>query len=63
MPFKSEAQRRWMHENNPKMAAQFEAETPKGARLPEKSKHPGALKTRALRAKSSLRPQRQSRGH
>jgi len=36
MPFKSEAQRKWMHKNKPKMAAEFEDATPKGANLPER---------------------------
>ena len=27
MPFKSEAQRRWMHSNKPEMAKRWEAET------------------------------------
>jgi len=31
MPFKSEAQRRWMWANDPVMAARWEAETPAGA--------------------------------
>ena len=34
MPFKSEAQRKWMHANRPDMAARWEAETPPGE-LPE----------------------------
>jgi hypothetical protein len=34
VPFKSEAQRRWMHEHYPKMAARWEAETPPG-KLPD----------------------------
>ena len=36
MPFKSEAQRRWMHENRPDLAPEFEAATPKGAKLPDR---------------------------
>lgn len=35
MPFKSQAQRRWMYENRPDLAKEFEAATPKGAKLPE----------------------------
>ena len=31
---KSRAQRAWMWTNNPKMAAEFEASTPKGKKLP-----------------------------
>lgn len=35
MPFKSQAQRKWMYANDPKMAARWEKETPK-KRLPKK---------------------------
>jgi hypothetical protein len=38
MPFKSQAQRRFMHATDPKMAARWEKETPKGKPLPEKVK-------------------------
>jgi hypothetical protein len=38
MPFKSESQRKWMHANDPKMAARWEKETPKGKSLPNKVK-------------------------
>ena len=30
MPFKSQAQRAWMHANHPAMAKRWEKETPKG---------------------------------
>lgn len=36
MPFKSEAQRRWMHATHPQMAKKWEKHTPKGKKLPEK---------------------------
>jgi hypothetical protein len=36
MPFKSDAQRRFMYATDPKLAAKFAAETPKGTNLPEK---------------------------
>ena len=36
MPFKSQAQRKMMYAKDPKMAARWEAETPKGAKLPKK---------------------------
>ncbi len=36
MPFKSEAQRRFMYANHPKMAAEWQAATPKGKKLPAK---------------------------
>lgn len=38
MPFKSEAQRRFMYSQHPRMAKRWEKETPKGADLPEKVK-------------------------
>jgi len=38
MPFKSKAQRRWMHANEPKMANRWEDHTPKGKKLPERVK-------------------------
>lgn len=36
MPFKSEAQRRYMYAQEPKIARRWEKETPKNAKLPEK---------------------------
>lgn len=36
MPFKSEAQRRWMWKNHPAMARRWAAHTPKGKKLPRK---------------------------
>jgi len=38
MPFKSQAQRKWMHANHPEMANRWEKETPKGKKLPPKVK-------------------------
>jgi hypothetical protein len=38
MPFKSQAQRKWMHANDPAMAKRWEKETPKGKSLPSKVK-------------------------
>ena len=35
MPFKSEAQRKWMFAKDPKMARKWAKETPKGKDLPE----------------------------
>lgn len=34
MPFRSEAQRKWMHAKHPEMAKRWEKETPKGKKLP-----------------------------
>jgi hypothetical protein len=36
MPFKSEAQRKWMYANDPKMAKRWEKHTPKGKKLPKR---------------------------
>ena len=36
MPFKSEAQRRFMYANHPKLAREFESKTSKDSKLPEK---------------------------
>lgn len=38
MPFKSDAQRRWMYANHPAMAKRWQAHTPKGKDLPERVK-------------------------
>ena len=35
MPFKSKAQRSWMHKTHPKMAKRWESHTPKGTKLPK----------------------------
>jgi len=47
MPFKSDAQRRWMYSQKPAMAKRWSEETPRNAKLPERV----AKKTRR---KSSL---------
>lgn len=38
MPFKSQAQRKWMYSNKPKMAEKWESHTPKGKKLPKRKK-------------------------
>lgn len=38
MPFKSKAQREWMYANHPDMAKKWQADTPKGKKLPQKVK-------------------------
>ncbi len=38
MPFKSQAQKKWMYANDPAMASRWESETPKGKALPKKAK-------------------------
>jgi hypothetical protein len=35
MPFKSQAQRKFMYSQEPELAKEFEAATPKGKKLPE----------------------------
>jgi hypothetical protein len=37
-PFKSQAQRKWMYANDPKMAKRWAKHTPKGKRLPRRVK-------------------------
>lgn len=48
MPFKSDSQRKFMYATDPKLAAKFAKETPKGANLPEKV----AARKKALAAKA-----------
>ncbi len=36
MPFKSQAQQKWMYANKPAMAKRWQEETPKSAKLPPK---------------------------
>jgi len=43
---KSKAQRRFLHAKHPELAAEFEARTPKGKRLPEKVKSESKKKGR-----------------
>ena len=38
MPFKSQKQRAWMYAKHPTMAKRWEAETPKGRKLPKRAK-------------------------
>ncbi|MCX6794808.1 MAG: hypothetical protein NTY31_02385 [Candidatus Falkowbacteria bacterium] len=38
MPFKSQAQRKWMFANKPEMAEKWAKETPKDKKLPKKVK-------------------------
>lgn len=37
MPFKSEAQRRYLYAKEPAVAKEFESKTPKGKKLPKKA--------------------------
>lgn len=48
MPFKSDSQRKFLYATDPKLAAKFAKETPKGANLPEKV----AARKKALAAKA-----------
>jgi len=41
MPFKSQAQRKFMYAKHPKLAKEFEEKTPKGKALPKKVKKNG----------------------
>ena len=51
MPFKSNAQRKFMYAKHPELAKEFEAATPKGKKLPEhvKTKTKAARKIKAKR--------------
>jgi hypothetical protein len=40
MPFESKAQRSYLYANHPAVAREFQAATPKGAKLPEHVKSP-----------------------
>jgi hypothetical protein len=38
MPYKSQAQRGWMHANKPDVARRWDKDTPKGKKLPKRVK-------------------------
>ena len=44
MPFKSEAQRKYLFSQKPEIAKEFAAHTPKGKKLPKKLKKKGKKK-------------------
>lgn len=46
MPMRSQKQRKFLHLNHPDVAAQFERETPKGKKLPDRVKPKPAPKRR-----------------
>lgn len=48
MPMRSQAQRAYLHIHHPEIAARFEAETPKGTKLPKhvKKRRLDAMKRR-----------------
>jgi len=52
MPFESEAQRRFMHAVNPKLAKEFEEKTPKKKKLPAKKKPASKKKSVAKHLRS-----------
>tara|TARA_R100000781_G_scaffold65365_2_gene41133 strand:- start:3810 stop:3986 length:177 start_codon:yes stop_codon:yes gene_type:complete len=54
MPFKSQAQRRWMYTNKPEMAKQWEDETPDTASLPNRL-HPKTKTRRRLTQRRAKR--------
>jgi len=43
MPFKSEAQRKYLYANEPAVAKKFQKHTPKGKKLPKKAKEKNAM--------------------
>lgn len=52
MPMRSQAQRAYLHIHHPEIAAEFEAATPKGAKLPE---HVGDAPRRRKKARDRKR--------
>lgn len=58
MPFRSEAQRRYLMANHPDIAKQFEEETPVTARLPEHAGRPRKSQRGDARLSSSSRIKR-----
>ena len=46
MPFRSDAQRKFLYARHPKIAARFAAETSKGIKLPEHARKPKAKSER-----------------
>lgn len=60
MPFRSQAQRGYLHARHPEVAARFEAETPRGERLPEHARGDARrrLRDRVLRRDDERRRRR-----
>jgi hypothetical protein len=54
MPFRSQAQRRYLYAKHPEVAKEFEAATPKGKKLPERVKKNAKAST-APRARTGRR--------
>jgi hypothetical protein len=50
MPFKSEAQRRYLYATEPKVAKRWEKETPRNAKLPERVKRKKPRKSSIMTA-------------
>ena len=48
MPYKSEAQKKWMEANRPDLAKEFKKETPKNAQLPQRLGKPSDSEKRRL---------------
>lgn len=63
MPFKSEAQRRWMYANHPAMARRWQAHTAKGAKLPEHvaAMGPDGGKNHAAKLYTLLSPEKRAK--
>jgi hypothetical protein len=53
VPFKSQAQRRFMFAQHPKLAHEFAAATPKGKKLPEKLHSEESALRKYLKSKRS----------
>tara|TARA_R110000751_G_scaffold112718_4_gene211710 strand:+ start:154 stop:348 length:195 start_codon:yes stop_codon:yes gene_type:complete len=57
MPFKSEAQRKWMYANKAKMAKKWEKHTPKNKKLPKKVSESLVAKINRLLTVKNLLPE------
>ncbi len=55
MPFKSEAQRKFLFSQHPKIAKEFAAATPKGKKLPARVRLKKTIKSKSSRRKSTKR--------
>ena len=59
MPFKSEAQKKWLQANKPEVAKQFEQETPSNQKLPQRVGKPSdSEKRRRARLLAKKRSQK-----
>ena len=61
MPFKSEAQKKWLYANKPNLATKFAEETPQDAKLPERISSKSSSEKRQLARQRTLRKKNNER--